>query len=67
MFKKKMPESVNRIRLMNIPSTVVIDPARRIAAIPARGTMPSAMERSSITVDKAPPRVRLAATVLAAA
>lgn len=61
-FRKKRPESVNRIRLMNILSTVVIDPTRRIHAIPARGTTPRTMESSSSTIDKAPPRVRIAAT-----
>src|ERR1700730_8913360 len=55
-FRKKTPESVNRIRLMNMPSTVVIDPATRIQAIPTRGMMPSRMEISSIRKAKLPPQ-----------
>jgi hypothetical protein len=54
-----MPDSVSKIRLMNKPSTVVIDPATRIHAIPARGMMPSRIEISNIKSGKIPPEVFL--------
>jgi hypothetical protein len=56
-FKKKTPDNVKRMRLMNSPSTEVSDLVMIIQMIPARGISASKIESSSITGSKAPPRI----------
>src|ERR1700674_924293 len=57
---KKIPETVSKMRLMNMPSTVVIEPARRIQTIPARGMIARTMESRSITARNRPPKISCA-------
>src|SRR3974377_11125 len=62
-FRKKTPESVSRIKLMNRPSTVVMVPVAIVQAIPTSGMMPSMMEITSIIGSKRPPHpARIAST-----
>src|SRR5258708_183511 len=56
MFKKKIPEMLNMIRLSNRPSTVVMVPVAMIQPIPARGMRPNRIEIRSITGNNSPPR-----------
>jgi hypothetical protein len=48
-FKKKTPDSVKRMRLINSPSTDMSDLVMAIHTIPARGTRASKIESRSIT------------------
>src|SRR5208282_5208021 len=57
-FKKKTAERLNRIKLMNNPSTVVTVPVTMVQAIPTRGTMPMTMEITSIIGSNSPPYSR---------
>src|SRR6202795_2952329 len=54
-FRKKTADRVNRIKLMNKPSTVVTVPVAIVQAIPKRGTMPMTMEITSIIGSNSPP------------
>ena len=58
-FRKNTPERERRIRLMNRPSTVVMDPAVKIQTIPATGTRQKAMEIKNVAARKRPPFVIL--------
>src|SRR5260370_11376696 len=52
-----MPESVNRIKLMNRPSTVALMGVRRIHTTPSSGRTPSTAEITSNMESKLPPVV----------
>src|ERR1700737_3433790 len=50
-----MPDSVNRIRLMNRPSTVALMGVKRIHTTPSSGRIPSTAEIKSNMESKLPP------------
>jgi hypothetical protein len=58
-FRKNTPERERRIRLMNRPSTVVMEPAVKIQTIPATGTRQKTMEIKNVAARKRPPLVTL--------
>jgi hypothetical protein len=58
-FNKNTPERETRIRLINRPSTVVIEPAVKIQTIPATGARPKTMEIKNVAARKRPPLVIL--------
>ena len=58
-FSKNTPEREMRIRLMNRPSTVVMEPTLMINAIPTRGARQKTMEIKIVAARKRPPLVLL--------
>ena len=58
-LSKNTPERERRIRLMNRPSTVVMEPAVKIHTIPPRGARQKTMEIKIVAARKRPPLVLL--------
>jgi hypothetical protein len=54
-FRRNTPERERRIRLMNRPSTVVIEPAIKIQIIPATGARQKTIEIKNVAARNRPP------------